>query len=362
MNKELGSYLDCTRFFAAFTVFLAHVQLNWVGGLPHLILTLGSESLAVLFVLSGFVIGHVSGSRETDLKTYLIHRAARVYSVTVPCLAIGFVLDSVGKHFMPHYYSNSFPLLASDSSNLLEALFSLTFLNEIWWNYSIPGSMAPFWTLPFEVLYYLLFGALWYLRGWWRWGLFAALCLGVGPEMLEYFPLWLMGFGAYKLCRHLDLSISTGRMIFFVSLLPWILCQVICRHSGFGYGQQEDPPLWPFYAVGLMFSVSTIGFCFAGFSISRYAGPIPWLAGATFTLYLLHFPLARFINGMVPFEWHAHVRWPLIVFSTFGISLIVAQYTERRKNVLRRNIERLAAAAERLFVIVDSKLRTARPF
>lgn len=341
MNKEVSSYLDCVRLLAAVMVMLCHVELNWVPGVCHFLIPLGNESLAVLFVLSGFLIGYVSDNKETTLKSYLIHRAARVYSVTIPCILAGFLLDSIGKHLMPNYYVHgSWPPLGHDLHEFLIGIFSLTFLNEVWSADFIPGSMAPFWTMPYEITYYLVFGTAWYLRGWWRLVVPVALSIGAGPEIMEFFPLWLIGMGTYRLFRHFTLSVFTGRVIFITSMLILIVAETIGSTSPVLYGQLESPYTLAFYLVGALFGVITLGFCFADFSISRYTGAVRWLAGATFTLYLLHFPLGRFVNGLVPFYWHPIARWPLIVFPIIGVTLILAQYTERRKEAWRGQIER----------------------
>ncbi len=145
MNKEVCAFLDCARLFYAILVLLAHVELNWVPGVWRFFTPLGNESLAVLFVLSGFVIGYVSDSRETTLQSYLIHRAARVYSVLIHCVILGFLLDCVGRHIHPHYYAQgSWPPLHSNFVDALMSLFSLSFVGEAWNGNLFPGSMAPY--------------------------------------------------------------------------------------------------------------------------------------------------------------------------------------------------------------------------
>jgi peptidoglycan/LPS O-acetylase OafA/YrhL len=56
---------------------------------------LGAEAVDVFFVLSGFVIGYATDSRERTPLTYAINRLARIYSVAIPALAATFILDGI---------------------------------------------------------------------------------------------------------------------------------------------------------------------------------------------------------------------------------------------------------------------------
>jgi peptidoglycan/LPS O-acetylase OafA/YrhL len=64
-----------------------------------------------------------------------------------------------------------------------------------------------------------------------------------------------------------------------------------------------------------------------------------WWAGASATLYLVHFPLGRFINGLLPDTSHSKLRVLAIVLPVIGVTLIVAAIGERRKTDFRRWIE-----------------------
>lgn len=352
MNREVSAYLDTVRLLCALVVLLAHIELNWVPGVWQFFIPLGNECLAFLFVISGFVIGFVTDGREKTLQSYLVHRAARVYSVLIPCVLFGFVLDSVGKHYMTLYYmKGSWPPLDDDFDELLRALYSFTFIGETWGGDFYPGSMAPYWTLPYDVAYYLVFGAFWYLPGWWRIVVPILLAIAIGPMVMMFLPLWLLGMLTFRLSRGLALSVAAGRAIFFGTLLICLVGEAFAIHFRFhfGFGDQESPELWPFYVAGSLFAVGTFGFCYAGLSIRRYTGWACWGAGATATLYLLHFPLGRFINGLIPFTWPRGVRWTLMMVSILAISALFSEISERRKDAWRRAIEAgLARVSARL--------------
>lgn len=347
MNRDVSSYLDCARVLAAVLVVFDHVQLNWVRIWPFFE-PLGSEAVAVLFVISGFVISHASSTRETALKDFLIRRAARLYSILIPCLLLCLLLDFAGQHFMPHYYrAESWPPLDSRFQEVMDGLYSLTFLGTAWnglgWFLDAaawPGSMAPYWTLPYEAIYYLIFGAAWYLRGWRRLLMLVAVAAIAGPGSLVFLPLWLIGVVTHRLNLVLKLSVVTGRCIFGFAMLLGLVAEAIVHHARFTFGFSMDlVKLWPFYATGLLFGLLTIGFCFSEIAISKVFGWVRWWAGASATLYLLHFPLGRFINGLLPEIGNSKLHALAIVLPVIGGTLIVAAFGERRKEAFRLRIE-----------------------
>jgi peptidoglycan/LPS O-acetylase OafA/YrhL len=174
-----------------------------------------------------------------------------------------------------------------------------------------------------------------------------------------FFPLWLLGTATYWLSKKLNLSVSAGRTLILAGLLPALLGNAIVLyfHLDFGFGAQESPDLWPFYLAAILFAVTAVGFRFANITISRYTGWVQWAAGASGTLYLLHFSLGRFINGLIPFTWHPKLRWLLMVIPIIAISLLFAQFAERRREAWRKKIEAGLEKAEQAAAFLEKKRR-----
>lgn len=107
MNRATSLYLDVVRPVAALVVLLSHVgdQLSFLA-------SAGVQAVDVFFVLSGFVIAHVSASRERDPRVYFISRAARIYSVAIPTLILTVILDSIGLQENAAAYLGPFQPLA----------------------------------------------------------------------------------------------------------------------------------------------------------------------------------------------------------------------------------------------------------
>jgi peptidoglycan/LPS O-acetylase OafA/YrhL len=353
MNKQTSIYLDCARFLAAFTVMLCHIDEFMVKGITPFADHLGIEAVGVFFVLSGFVIGYATESREKDLRTYVINRAARLYSVVIPCLTATLILDTIGHQFMRASYYRPEPFLRE----AMHIIFSFSFLNYAWiLPHAIPpgGGDGPFWSLCYEVPYYAMFGAIWFLRGFKRL-LVPAILVGImGPDLFWLFPIWLAGLGLYHCFRVVELKPFAGRCILLASILLWLGFEALLKYFDLCPDVNADIQAGPIlmYGGGSCFALSLVGFRFSAISLDRIAAPVRWLAGATFTLYLLHFPLAWLLNSAMhasPIgDWPAILRWVLLAAVTFGLVLAVAQVTERRKQDWRRGIEYIFSVAERV--------------
>src|ERR1700686_5894759 len=101
-NKPLGCsqslFPDIVRISAACIVAGSHLtQPYFCAGLPDLTF-LGRASVAVFFVLSGFVIRYATVRRPSTLTNYLRERATRIYSVAIPALLFTLVADTVSHH------------------------------------------------------------------------------------------------------------------------------------------------------------------------------------------------------------------------------------------------------------------------
>lgn len=97
MKRETSVYLDLIRCCAAGVVFLGHIGTqNLGGGLFWQFSAYGAAAVVLFFVLSGYVIADASARRPTTGRVYATARAARLYSVVVPALALTAGLDWVG--------------------------------------------------------------------------------------------------------------------------------------------------------------------------------------------------------------------------------------------------------------------------
>jgi peptidoglycan/LPS O-acetylase OafA/YrhL len=149
---------------------------------------LSHEAVIVFFVLSGFIIHHSTTNRLTTASAYAAARLSRMYSVVLPaiilCSALALLVEYSGfKGTMTNYKEFAWS----------HAISSALFLNESWNNPATLSLNAPFWSLCYEVWFYVMFGVFVFARGAARWGLLALAALIAGPAILALLPVWLMG-------------------------------------------------------------------------------------------------------------------------------------------------------------------------
>ncbi|MGC9272004.1 acyltransferase family protein, partial [Acidiphilium sp.] len=156
MNKETSIYLDAVRFTAALAVFFDHISgSRFTGGLFWQMGPYGPEAVDVFFVLSGFVIAYVYDTRENTPMRYAVSRFARIYSVALPALIATFILDDIGRKARPGIYEAYWGY--QWHGRLSQLIHAISFTNQIWFNQVQPGSNFPYWSLGFEVWYYVIF-------------------------------------------------------------------------------------------------------------------------------------------------------------------------------------------------------------
>jgi peptidoglycan/LPS O-acetylase OafA/YrhL len=283
------------------------------------------------------VIGHVVDRNEHDARTYFLNRAARVYSVVVPVLFLTLLMDLCGRWVAPDIYKEHLSswVALKESARLVT---SLTFINQ-YWQINIPaGYDISFWSLSYEVTYYVVFG-LWHFGGQRCRLLAVALLALAGPYIAALFSLWLIGLASHRLSRKQALTQRQGSVLLGIS----VTCLGIAPY--FAQFFSEDTPFGggilgfaQFFVIGVPFAGAIVGLSYSGITLesSRWSDFVQWAAGATFTIYLLHFPLGFLIHALIPDKWPLGVRWISIFSAVVGASFLVASCSERRKESWRK--------------------------
>jgi peptidoglycan/LPS O-acetylase OafA/YrhL len=347
LSRETSLYLDAVRFAAALTVFFGHFAThNLSGGLFWQMAPFRHDAVIVFFVLSGFVIAHAAEKSEHDLRTYAINRAARLYSVVVPAIAITLLCDLIGGWFDPSYFTWDY----SAGPLWQQLVGSLSFTNQFWDAAQFPGSNGPYWSLGYEVPYYAVFACAVFARGMWRYLLPALLLLAAGPTITSLFPLWLLGVAIYHLRHYLRLSERMGWVLFVAPMVVWSVIQFWAMHNHDWVLHDQIPLLSrdrvpADYITGLCFAVNVLGFNAIGHRFTRplafAARAIRWMACNTFTLYLVHFPMMKLCVVLSPWDVAATGTRMLSLSATLIVVLVAAQLFERRKDGWRRVIAAL---------------------
>jgi peptidoglycan/LPS O-acetylase OafA/YrhL len=346
VNRETSIFLDAVRFMAALFVFADHLgSQRLTGGFLWQLEPAGGEAVIIFFVLSGFVIGYVTDKRERDLRTYAVNRMARIYSVTLPALAITFALDSFGLLQNAQLYLVD-PLFFSPP-RLVQYTTGMFFLHQLWGANITPGTNLAYWSLGYEVWYYIIFGAAMFAPSKHRW-LAAAVAVAIaGPKIALLLPIWLSGVGLYRLCERHVPSRRAGWILFTGSILLWIGFEIWSAwHGRLVVASRSFLPrneIPQDYVVACLFALNLYGFRAIspdfGSMLIRAERTIRWIAGATFSLYLIHQPVMQMLVSISPWNIETWQNRALLIVGTLAIVFAFAELTERRKEVWRRWIE-----------------------
>jgi peptidoglycan/LPS O-acetylase OafA/YrhL len=342
MNKETSIYLDSIRFLAALVVVAGHAGEGRLGGgvLWHFI-PFGSVAVVVFFVLSGYVVDYATQMRETDGTTYTLSRAMRIGSVAIPALILTVSLDSIGRHIDPTLYEHYY--LSWDTF-----VVCLAFLNESWAHVTL-GSNEPFWSLGYEVPFYVLYGVSIFASGRWR-----AVGLGVasllfGPRVIALFPMWLLGVISYRISLRSVVGEHFGWLLLMSSLLVGSTILIFTQGSGTlridGMFDHSPLQLSEDYLFAALFAVHLIGFSAVSSRFTwthQYARPVRWLAGATFSLYLFHFPILVFASAIISSNHYSLSYSVVSLAASVAGAFLLAELTERRKVWWQRSLLGLA--------------------
>jgi peptidoglycan/LPS O-acetylase OafA/YrhL len=342
ITKELSGYLDLMRFVAAFAVLLGHMDQDhlYMAWLP--LSWFSHEAVIVFFVMSGFIIFTTTASRHTDARDYVIARSSRIYSVALPAIAFSVMMTLFvpnGIEFESNVLNNYRPVAWQD------LISSLLFLNKSWNNPADLTLNNAYWSLCYEVWYYVIFGLFFFVdrNKRWLWVIFAAIC--AGPAVLVLFPIWLGG--AWLASSKQSQRVFSQPMAWFIFLGSLALIAIINR-SGIditlrswlylnvpGFWRLETSQrLFTDYIIGMAIIANIAAFPslaprFSSF-FTRHGKIFAYLAGFSFTLYLFHRPMTQLIGYYFP-NTDLSISYSLIVM--FGISLsclAISYLTERQ--------------------------------
>jgi len=323
MNSGTSDFLNASRWVAAFFVVLGHVFSISIGNyydLPHdnpllrgihFLSGFGYVGVIVFFVISGFLVaGRVIVNyheKRFNIIDYFVNRYSRIYTVFIPALSVGFILDWFGVTFFDgsgiyrhpdQFYINSF------GNDMATHLSVGTFVGNLLQLQTIVvsslGSNGPLWSLANEWWYYVLFAfcMIAYRPG----RLLTRVIAGVTiVAMLAVLPLrislwflvWCIGAAIAVLDRH-----WTG-WPFIAGATIGATCLIAVRWITMG--QLYIGLVTQFaidLAVALGFSIALL--CAKNLKTGRKLGSVHrMLASFSYTVYLVHFPAMVFAAALL---------------------------------------------------------------
>ncbi len=318
-----SAVLDLLRATAALMVFLQHWSLLTGNGLAFT-QHLGRAGVLLFFLMSGFLIA--ATSERVTLIDYAIARAARLWSVALPVVAVLFVL------------ALAFPAIDPSRTRgdaVVQFFSSLAFAN-CWWFANIEAfSNVPYWSLSYEAAFYAVWGAL-FLGGRYRWLATLAVALIVGPRVLLLFPVWLAGAGFYLSRIRLTKTGALLALTFGAGVAALVAGRVHLTLPAFDWRYSnaflDD---WAKGAAGLAAIAAIFAFNrFESIPVAR------WIAQRSFTLYLVHYPLLLgamyLLGGTVSFAVSFAVGAVVL-----AVALAIGNMIEPTSTQYRETLQRL---------------------
>ncbi|MBL8550293.1 MAG: acyltransferase [Hyphomonadaceae bacterium] len=341
--KAHNEHLDAVRAIAALLVLAANVRITVLVDFSELpvqglveaafyaVTSLGHVAVLTFFALSGYLVGGraltVLRRGQWSWSSYLLRRLTRLWIVVLPALGLTWCLDLLSARlnsegvsmFLEHF---GLPQYDHSSATLIGNIFFLqTILTPTF------GSDAPLWSLANEFWYYLIFPlALVPFFDRRRWRLNAAvsaaslaLAAAILPLKLILLGLiWLAGVAASMLAQterlHAFLR-HPGVRVVGLALIPASIAYA--RLPG-ELGQE--------FVLGLAMSAALPVLAHLPSFGAAYKASAARLAGISYTLYLVHFPVILFIVTVwiTPHQWAFGPTGLAVFASVFAAALAAA--------------------------------------
>ena len=344
ITPPLSLALDLVRIAAALAVFAAHAaQLGVYQGPWPFSEMFQHAAVIVFFVLSGLVIAQATLSRQTTLRDYAIARITRILPVAVPAALFG--ISTIALAWSLGFDEFIRPM-ATERLEGQGVPYPLLILGQLSSGYG-PAWNPPIWSLSYEIWFYALFGAAVFCPSERRKLVLILLMLAAGPRIILLAPVWLGGVWLALHGTRWRLSSTLGSAAVAIGVLACIfLCQSastlaegLSDATGIGLGRLR----FSGYFLSDWAMTPAVALVFIGLKplaelatpwLERNSGAIRMLAGASFTLYLMHWPLLSLLR-MGGLACTTPLTGLALLGATQLAALGIARLTEARRYTLR---------------------------
>lgn len=363
--------LDSIRGIAALFVTIAHCRGTlWIGGgefvkmFPRdtwsvgdyiifgvsMLTRLSVEFVIVFFVLSGFSIAH-SLSSNTSIKQFYLRRLIRIYPSYIVALIWAGLIFALTRYWHPNWYDGSMTTFSFERTVPMNNFFEpKVILRNLFYMTDEQGMIAPFWSLTYEVIFYILAPFLFrkvniYILC----SIVVFLINRVFPDFIlslgitKYFYNFLfvyniyfaLGVGLYKNFEKIKAAFESIQKRVFLFFIFMAVCLTYGANIYFQVGT-----IYSFLPAGVLGILLIIFFL-------KYQVQIPWLINIgkfSYTLYIVHYPTIFLYLGVyhlifrptTPYILNYFV-WMPAVFFCLAIALLHYSFVENKtKHILNR--------------------------
>ncbi len=359
MNRGFSLWLDVLRILATVTVVISHWAYPRFTNGDYIIIrewNLGSDAVIVFFVISGLVIAYAAG-RDADGATFTFNRLTRLWSVLVPALLLTFIFDRIGYGIRPSSYPAQFYHIHGFGEFILRGA---SFSNEFrLFDRMRLGTNGPLWSLSYEAAYYALFAAAMFLSGIKRYVVLGAIVALVGLPILLLMPAWLMGVFVWYAVREgrfvpqsalIALILTLGGPLLYATGigigLPTALREMTAATLGVEDARSvlgfSDELIWN-AIIGALTTMHLFGMARLWQSRTTDIAWIRWAAGASFSLYVTHYPTLHLFDAVLPEPMAG--RYVILITAPFIVGLLFAAVFERNLKTFRTALGRFRPSA-----------------
>jgi peptidoglycan/LPS O-acetylase OafA/YrhL len=334
-RRNFDLWIDTCRWLAAVAVLFTHVNNRFlvkILSLPHeqrtllhyiyaLLSGFGHQAVVVFFVISGLLVGgsFLEESKQADkprsilLRSYMLKRLVRLWTVLLPSLVMIALLDNAGIHFFRGVENGIYASDAFNATGVGVFFCNAAFLQTAACHQF--GTDGALWSLYNEFWYYLLWPLVLFaftpsLASWKR-GLCVVIAVAllvsltwlqfVGSSFAPYFAIWLLGvFAATRARTFIPGSLQSAILIFIAYLLTF---------------RAIVPTTWMDRTDGAWFLADmTLALLFCNLLLAMkatnylVAPPLgklnTSLAGFSFSLYCTHTPIVMLYASILVYYFH----------------------------------------------------------
>ncbi len=338
LTDASSTFLDLTRGISAQVVLFGHA-ISYLGVFnmlqPPSAPYMQNIAVAVFFYLSGYLISYSSIRKslkpEYSFNDYFFERFARIYSAYFPAILFVVLIDAL----MISFFSDKYAFLSAfNFKHFFGNVFMLQDFPVYFKKLTSFGSARPFWTLAIEWWFYMAFGWIFLFKpkanlGWVFKGLILIPLLivpwhnvfGRGNGLTF---VWIAGALSPVVLSELKKHKFNQKLVSIIlAFVLTTIATVIVLKSG-------SPKSWKF---GLFMSGSFFAWLWH-FQTSQYSVPAylkkfaTFIAGFSFTLYLLHYSLLDILFHAFGAELSPYLLLAIMFFLSNFLSIIVARFTE----------------------------------
>lgn len=288
-QARLG-FLDAGRAAAALAVLFEHVLSLQFPSYAHFSLhtfNFGVFGVLLFFLISGYIIP-VSLERSGSLKRFWVGRVFRLFPLYLSVLAAALLLWKTRLFHLSPAFVARMPV---------SILVNLTMLQEM---VRIPHALALFWTLSYEMLFYVLCSAL-FLLGlnrrtllicWTGVVLLASINLLapllLGQPVFKIAPFWMLTFFIGTLYYRFTRGLLSSRALVGL-LLSLFVMQAAGAYLNFVWYRKPSAP-GAIAPLAYLSAWLAAYLCFSGLMMAQAKGFPSWLrrlGEASYSIYLL---------------------------------------------------------------------------